>query len=435
MRRSSNIVPANVEAIRKRVKEAANQSQEQIDWRVADRPGLVLITRKSSGAASWYYFFTPNHAKKQSKMLLGKFPDVSLADATQALSELRVRVAKGENPAAHKKAVKASLTFRELTEEFVASGAISARTALTYAWALKADAFPAFGDKPAVAVTSDDIAGVCRTIQDRGALVQARNTKAAIGGVFACGRRKNYVKTNPARDVNVTLDVPSQRSRTPSNDELAQLWRAIDGAENNSFGVRAILKLCILTGQRRSEVAGARCDELRTLATDTPVWIIAASTTKAGRVVTEGRMKNKTEQRVYLSRQAAAIFQAAMHECSDGEYLFPTLSPTSKGTTRTPYINGESVTRAMTRLRQTHGIRDVTIHDMRRAIGNFLKDAGIGREVRDMVLHHKDDSVDGRHYSQGARMESQCREAWQLWADHVEKVVSAPQGVRELPVG
>jgi integrase len=433
MRRSSlNIIPANVEAIKKRVKEAADQSQKQKDWRIADRPGLVLITRQT-GAATWYYFYTPDHAKTQSKLPIGKFPDMSLAEATQTVAELRVRVAKGENPAAQQTAIKTSITFRQLAEEFLSSGAISARTTQTYGWTLTADVYPAFGDKPAAAVNSDDVARVCHGIQKRGSLVQARNTKVAIGGVFKYGR-SNYhnITRNPAHDVPLMVRGVTSRHRTPSNDELARVWRGIDAADSYSFAVKAILKLCILTGQRRSEVAGARCDELPAamLASDTPVWIIRASEERAGRVVNPGRMKNKTEQRVYLSRHAAAIFRDAMRECSDGVYFFPAdtrrLSATRKGNTRTPHINGESVTRAMARLCVTIGIDDVNVHDMRRAIGNFLKDAGIGREVRDLILHHKDDSVDGKHYSASAKMEAQCREAWQTWADHVEKVVSTP---------
>ena len=134
-------------------------------------------------------------------------------------------------------------------------------------------------------------------------------------------------------------------------------------------------------------------------------------------------MKNGTEQRVYLSRQAGDLFKAARDTCSVGDYFFPANTAHVKsGKTRLPHVHGDSVTQAVGRFCKAEGIVDLTIHDMRRAIGNFLKDAGYGREVRDLVLHHKDTSVDGTHYSNTARMETQCREAWQLWADHAEGV-------------
>ena len=54
--------------------------------------------------------------------------------------------------------------------------------------------------------------------------------------------------------------------------------------------------------------------------------------------------------------------------------------------------------------------------DMRRAVSNWLKDQGVSREVRDLILNHKDPSVTEAHYSQGARMERQVRH---IWSDHV----------------
>jgi integrase len=64
-------------------------------------------------------------------------------------------------------------------------------------------------------------------------------------------------------------------------------------------------------------------------------------------------------------------------------------------------------------------VDEVSIHDMRRAISNWLKDQGVSREVRDLILNHKDPSVTEAHYSKAARMEKQVRVALQAWADHI----------------
>ena len=45
------------------------------------------------------------------------------------------------------------------------------------------------------------------------------------------------------------------------------------------------------TGQRRTEVAGARLSELHVLGTETPVWIIPGDVNKRGKII-EGRTKN-----------------------------------------------------------------------------------------------------------------------------------------------
>ena len=47
----------------------------------------------------------------------------------------------------------------------------------------------------------------------------------------------------------------------------------------------------------------------------------------------------------------------------------------------------------------------------------------MSREVRDLVLNHKDLSVTETHYSNAARMERQVKAALPSWADHVQSVV------------
>ncbi len=128
-------------------------------------------------------------------------------------------------------------------------------------------------------------------------------------------------------------------------------------------------------------------------------------------------MKNGGEQRVYLSTQASALFTEALNTTSHNELVFG-------------YVSPDAVTRALKRICQREGISDLSVHDMRRAIGNFLKDEGFGQDVRDLVLHHRNASVDGVHYSASARMEKQCREAWQLWGQYVESVVNSEDGQR-----
>ena len=153
------------------------------------------------------------------------------------------------------------------------------------------------------------------------------------------------------------------------------------------------------------------------------MWIIPGDTNRRGKI-TEGRTKNGREQRLPLSRQAADLFREAVRECSDGAYIFPARLTVLAGTkTRTPHINGESVTMAMRRLRTAAGVDDVSVHDMRRAVSNWMKDQGVSREVRDLVLNHKDQSVTEEHYSATARMERQVRQALQSWADHVWSVI------------
>jgi integrase len=187
--------------------------------------------------------------------------------------------------------------------------------------------------------------------------------------------------------------------------------------------MRLILQLAILTGQRRNEVAGARRSELQGLDTDNAVWVIPGDVNKRGKII-EGRTKNGREQRVPLSTQAAELFRKAIELSKGSEFVFPAvLSKVKIGKApRMLHTHGGSVTSAMRRLREDAGIEDISIHDMRRAISNWLKDQGVSREVRDLILNHKDPSVTEAHYSNAARMETRVRDALQAWANHVSQI-------------
>ena len=416
--KASKTVPAKTEAIKAKI--AQGKGRPQAEWRVDGEPGLVLITRQT-GVGVFFLIYRPKHGGKQRKLRLGEFPATTLAAARSLALEARAKIDQGADPAIERSALRASETFEVLAKRMLAEAPLSAKTRKDYADALGRDAYPVIGSKPSALVTPDDVHEVCRRPKERGAKVQAQRTKAAISSVYRWAIKQRLVKRNPGREAPNQLDhKPVPRTRVPTEAELAKIWREANKAPRLSTQVKLIIKLAILTGQRRTEVAGARVAELDL---EQGTWTIAASVIKADRVVTEGRMKGKRQQTVYLSTQAAKLFGEALTTCSDGVHLFA--ADDRKNETRTGHISGESVSRAMARLRNEAGIDNLTIHDMRRAIGNFLKNNGIGREVRDLILHHKDMSVDGEHYSATATMEKQCRGAWQLWADHVSKVVGA----------
>jgi integrase len=338
---------------------------------------------------------------------------------------------------------------------------------------------------PAANVTPEHVRAICTTIEDREIVtlvngrkmkrnprIQSQRTKTTIGGVFrwAINEGLGNVKTNPASAVAPRAG-KTKRTRTPTDDELTALWAAVENkASRLTQPMRLIIQLSILTAQRRDEVAGARKSELRGLDTDNPMWIIPGDESHRGLIV-EGRTKNGREQNVHLSKQAASLFRKAVELSTDKEYVFPADIKRVKigRKPRTPHINGDSVTMAVRRIRlrpitdaqnavaiaekavkaaersrgdvtaarkaledararlkEAKPIADFTIHDTRRAMSTWLKNQGVSREVRDLVLNHLDQSVDERHYSAEARMESQVKAAFQAWADHVSVVIGQP---------
>ena len=415
------------------VRDGAAESE----WRIDGERGLVLRCQ-STGVATWWFIYSVTHAgaRKLRRVQIGRRDGVSLADARKAAAELRRRVESGGDPVAETRTRLEVITFQEMAERFIdESPRLSTKTRPTYRSALKKDAYPFIGALAANEVKREHVLHICQRIEARakatgkGTGVQSQRTKTTISGAYSWAIGEGLVANNPCDGIG-RRSVTVARTRNPSSAELAALWiTAATPKGKLSRSVSLIIRLAMLTGQRRDEVAGCRVSELVGLDTETPLWIIPGDTNQRGKII-EGRTKNGREQCLPLSHQAVGLFKDALADCSNGgEFLFPAdLTKIKAGRLpRAPHIHGESVTMAMRRLRTAAGVDDVSVHDMRRAISNWMKDQGIGREVRDLALNHLDASVDARHYSGSARMEVQVRAAMQAWADHVSRIIETAQ--------
>ena len=414
------MIAFNDQAVRKAIKDGEGKSRGE--WRIAGVDRLVLMTHPT-GAGTFFVFYTATSGQRR-KLKLGEYhPDAfTLREArTRALDALAA-INRGLDPVAEAEARANEMTFKELAEKFLTENPdIATTTRRVYRYCLEKDAYP------------DDI---CKRIEASGARVQSERTKTTIGGIYRWAMRQRLVKANPCAGIG-RRSPKVARTRTPSDAELATLWAAVEGQSGKpSQSMRLIIQLAILTGQRRTEVAGAHRSELHGLETDLPTWVIPGDENNRGKII-EGRTKNGREQHVPLSRQSTELFGKALALSKDKEFVFPAdISKVKIGQApRTAHINGDSVTMAVRRLRATAGVGDISIHDMRRAISNWLKNEGFSREVRDLILNHKDPSVTEAHYSSTARMEKQVRAALQAWADHIWKITGqSEQALNVLPM-
>ena len=107
---------------------------------------------------------------------------------------------------------------------------------------------------------------------------------AALSSMFSWLKRQRRIASNPCAGVHRPAG-PKARDRVLTADEIRWLWRACDSVDAplapgapRPFG--PLLKVLLLTGQRRNEVAGMTRDEL---SDDGATWNIPGSRTKNGR--------------------------------------------------------------------------------------------------------------------------------------------------------
>lgn len=401
--------------------ETVRASDDRTEIRDAKVRGLEIRV-SCHGTKTWLLRYRRKSDGRKRSITLGRFPEVSLQEARLSAIEQKAIIGRGADPAGSAAESRTAMTFRELAEHRLqVDPNIGDGTRRAYKQSLNGNVFSEIGDVTASRVTADEIARILDKIECRGALVQADRTRAAIGSTFkwAVKRRVGGVLTDPT--IGLGKRAPStRRTRVLSIEELCRFLAVLQDPDAPlSESMKLIFEIALLTGQRRSEVAGAKLVEVK-LTGELPVWTIPGDSKRNG-IYVRGRTKNRQEQLLPLSMQSLARFKKAAALAHEGDHFFPGEQSRDGSKRRLPHIHGESVTRAMRRLREKYAFQDITIHDLRRTMATWLGDHGTRPDVIDHILNHQPRDVTRRHYNH-AKMDTLVRAAMQDWADHLSKL-------------
>jgi integrase len=311
-------------------------------------------------------------------------------------------VAKGRNPAAERKqavqqakarAEQEALTLGVLIDQWEA-GHLTEKRAGYRVEATRAlrFAFKSKLGKPAADLASGTVKREVQFIAAAGKLATARLTAAYGRACYGWAIGAGLLETNPFEGVR--LNAVASRERVLTEAELAAIWKAADGPGSYD----SIVRVLMLTGQRREEVAGMTWSEV---ADDISAWTISAN-----------RAKNGVAHIVPLSPQVQRILRAVpRHEGAD--LVFPGR--------RGPF-NGFG--KAKAGLDKVCGVKDWRLHDLRRTMATGLQRHGVRLEVTEAVLNHVAGSRAGivgvyqRH-----TWADEKRMALNAWGAHVAAIV------------
>lgn len=177
--------------------------------------------------------FVVVYGAKRRRHTIGTFPIVSLAKARELAKNKLAEVQLGAD--------HVRITYEKLKERFLADVKQRARdrTYDSYDWLL--GRVELAGDANAVSTRAIGLA-----VADLAPSVK-QHAIAVLKMMFRFGVREGLVKSNPAEAMTVRKSKP--RKRVLTNEELAAVWHA---APPSNFGT--VLRLLILTGQRRTEI-------------------------------------------------------------------------------------------------------------------------------------------------------------------------------------
>ena len=212
-------------------------------------PGLAL--RIGHGGAKSFVLFH-RVGGKLTRTTLGRWPRLSLADAHQAWR----RVAEGKAPT-----VEQELTgelFATVAEQWLRLDCAPRHKASSLKVTERIvdhDLLPALGHKHIDQITRRDVAALIDSVVTR-APAKARGVHAALHRMLRWSVGRGIIASNPM-DGMETPGKPSSRERVLTDAELAQVWKACDGMHG------AAVRLLMLTGARREEVAQLKWSEIQ----------------------------------------------------------------------------------------------------------------------------------------------------------------------------
>lgn len=359
----------------------------QVDlWDTSVRGLSLRVTANGVKTFSLKY---RNARGKEKRIRLGRYPDMSLADARAAAMDYRARIARGEDPAADKKTPEPEeRTISSLIDEFVKRHASFNKSGKETERILRREVEPTFGTRDYRSITKAEMIGLIETITDRGAPVLARNTLAAVRKMFNWAVSRDLLDRSPCDRVKAPGKAP-KRERALAAEEVRAVWRA---AQEIEWPFGPLIQLLMLSGQRRTEIANLRWSWI-----DEEKKIIAFPATI---------MKNGREHLLPMSSPVIEIVRN-LPRFKDEDRLFRSRTNASKNV-----VSGFSKTKR--RLDQLSGVVDWVLHDIRRTVATQMNALGVQDTTVDRVLSHVIPGVSGV-YNKHKYLDEK-RDALERWA-------------------
>lgn len=374
---------------------------------------MLVIRRYSTGVTAMWTGMWQQDGKRR-KLQLGRYPDMSLADA-RALFNARVRdnLAAGRNPAAMAVAAQQPTVQRLFDAYCDRMAADGKSSAVEVRRCLKFAADHLGPGKLAGDVHASDVSAYLATIYGRGAKVAADRVRSYLSAAFNFGMKSSNdyraelrqdwgIQVNPVAAIQKDTGASVPRDRALSAKELATFWHAL---ERGGFALetRAALRLMICCGQRLRETLRMEAHEVDL---DAGVWHIPAPKTKGGR----------HPHAVPLPSLAVAVIRELLKVHRTG-LLMP--------------IQDHSVTTAVMRWLDDAPLAHFQVRDLRRTWKSRAADAGLDRFTRDLIQQHAKTDTGSRHYDRADYLPlvTDAMKKWDRWL--VSVVAQDP--LRALP--
>lgn len=388
---------------------AKNAKAKATPRKLADREGLYLYVGAKSGsgkpARSWRYDYRLNG--RRETLTLGRYPELSLADARDEHAKARKLVAKGESPAKAKQAhrerqkIANKNTMRALCERWYEARA----NARSESWRgnarrwLDQDVYPEIGSKAIPHISPDELEGLIRKVAKKRGAKSGDLVRLMLADVYS-EQPRSLGLGNPARDLAGILEIPkgTPKGKPMPAKHIPGLLEAVENAPARQQ-TKLAARLLLLTFTRKKELVHAPWAEL-----DLPhaQWEISAE-----------RMKADRPHIVPLSQQAVLCFELLKPLAAGSEFVFPNLGSQTRPMSET----------TLNKFFHDIGFPHFTPHSARSTASTILNGQGFSADAVELQLAHVERNRTRAAYNYADKLEERKR-MMQQWADFIDSLSS-----------
>jgi len=379
------------------LKDSALRAAINTDATLHDGGGLYFVST-ANGAASFHYRYQIN--KRTTKMGLGPYPTISLADAREEHKRWRSVKASGRDPKTLRDAERAAnrrnyRTVSTIFEEFFKTHkrTLKGEGDAGRWWSpVKIHVLPALGEETVETLTVDKIVSVFEPIWTA-KKDTARKAFVRFRMAMEHARADEPFDLQIIEDAQKKLGPQGKHKRVSARALHWKQWPPVYAGLGASM-THTALKLMVLTVVRTSNIRFMRWEQIDRREA---IWTLTEEDTKTGQPF-----------RVPLQLQAITLLRRA-EEWRDGSgYVFPV--PKNK--------KGVLSENAFLQYFKKHEI-DTTGHGIRSTVTDFLRETDLAdQELADMALAHQTKKEVTAAYFRSDMLEKR-RAIMQRWADYV----------------
>jgi integrase len=311
----------------------------------------------SAGAKTFYLYKRVDG--RPERILLGRFPDISVENARKAAAEAKGKIASGQNPQKERRAIRDEMTFAALFDDYMTKYSKVHKKSWKYDEREVNKFLSHWFKRKISSIDKAEIERLHAKIGKENGTTQANRLLERIRSIFNKAIDWGWDGTNPA--VGIKKFKEKSRDRFLQPDELPRFFEALANEHNEA--ARDFFMISLLTGARKSNVLAMRWKDINFT---TSTWRIEET-------------KNGEAQTVHLPSQAIELLKERKL-ASDSPWVFPSAS--ASGHLADPK-------KAWQRILQAAGIEDLRIHDLRRTLGSYQAATGANGYIIGKSLGHK----------------------------------------------